>query len=174
MPHLNVSILLPAAVAPDQARALIEESFETMESTNHSHTAPDIAFDGTAEKRHIILACGFEYEERLEDLDLEGLQASFNLTPASELRVTTTQDTPADHHLLARLCILLADKFAGIIELPTDPFASTPKPNDHPGILAALREFDEGQPYSEDAATFFCDATFLRQFSKDPAFNLNR
>jgi hypothetical protein len=172
MNGIKAAVFLPAAADLQAVGALIEDSFQTMEAT-HSTAGNDIAFDGTLEKRRFIVRCGLDYAERFEDLDFQGLSDALGWPPVDEVRIAALHDTPEDHHLLARACIALVEKFGGIVdlggkhwELSDDAITAIG------GKLILLPEFDGGEPLSDDLSCAYGDAEFLKAWLRHPAFKM--
>ena len=74
---------------------------------------------------------------------------------------------------LARLCLLFAEQFNGIVALPGNPAGPGEPAPALPGRLVALRPFDDGEPISEDPTCFFADAEFLKNWLHDFSFKMS-
>jgi len=168
----TASVLLGQTADVERVRKYIEDTFQTMQLGVPRHGL-EIAYDGWIDKRHLIVTCGLKYEERFEEIDMAELSRACGFAPVDEIGIAAMVNSAEDHFMLARVCCFLAEEFHGIIALHGKPWdIPDAQVKQIPGQLIALRDFDGGEPLSEERSDIYCDAIFLKNWMKHTSFRM--
>ncbi len=127
--------------------------------------------DGWIAGRPIFVSRGFEYPERLGELDLPAFLSQWGWTPADVIVASAMCNGDQDHVLLGRLCVALATHVGGIIDLGGKPETMPPDVSHFPGAMVPLQVHDSGEAVP-GGCDWVCDAKFLAHSIDHPAFRM--